>query len=231
MYKARSMAAGMAIGLAGLLNCYLGGRLQGSIAFGLGLLVVLALKLDLFTGKMRAWHDKDVNWKEMIIIFLGNGMGVFFMYCFGTALPGYLQIKETATAIMAARSELGIGFIFIRAMICGICVQMAVDMWNKNWFAGNAHPFLAMLPATAFVLLGCNHCVADLFYLFYSNAFNQSWQILEAIIGNIAGAMLFVASNSSKRDDPANPSNKQSLFHRDKHNDKLNNASEPNSGS
>ena len=38
---------------------------------------------------MRAWRDKEVNWKELIIIFLGNGMGIFFMYGLGTALPGY----------------------------------------------------------------------------------------------------------------------------------------------
>lgn len=221
----------MAIGLAGLLNCYLGGGLQGAIAFGLGLLIVCALKLDLFTGKMRAWYEKEINWKELIIVFLGNGMGIFIMYCLGTALPGYLQIKATATAIMASRAGLGIGFVFIRAMVCGICVQMAVDMWNKNWFAGNAHPFLAMLPATAFVLLGCNHCIADLLYLFYSDAFNQGWQILEALIGNVAGAMLFVAANSNKRDDQADPSNKQSLFHRHKHTDIQNSASEPTQGS
>ncbi len=89
MYKGRALAAGMAIGLAGLLNCYLGGGYLGALAFGLGLLVVLALKLDLFTGKMRAWRDKEVNWKELIIIFLGNGIGIFFIYGFGTALPGY----------------------------------------------------------------------------------------------------------------------------------------------
>ena len=75
---------------------------------------------------------------------------------------------------------------------------MAVDMWNKNWFAGNAHPYLAILPASAFALLGANHCITDLLYMFYSDLFNQWWQICEAIIGNIAGAMLFVAANSSK---------------------------------
>ena len=64
MYKGRALAAGMAIGLAGLLNCYFGGGYVGAIAFGFGLLVVLALKLDLFTGKMRAWIDREINWKE-----------------------------------------------------------------------------------------------------------------------------------------------------------------------
>ena len=76
---------------------------------------------------------------------------------------------------------------------------MAVDMWNKNLSIGKAHPFLAMLPATAFVLLGCNHCIADLLYLFYSGAFKQVWQILVALIGNVAGAMFFVISSSGKK--------------------------------
>ena len=53
MYQRRAIAAGLAIGLAGLLNLYLGSGLLGALAFGLGLLVVCALKLDLFTGKMR----------------------------------------------------------------------------------------------------------------------------------------------------------------------------------
>ena len=104
MYKGRALAAGMAIGLAGLLNCYFGGGYVGAIAFGFGLLVVLALKLDLFTGKMRAWIDGEINWKELIITFLGNGLGVLLMYGFGIALHSYPQIKETAIKIMSMRS-------------------------------------------------------------------------------------------------------------------------------
>ena len=208
MYKGRALAAGMAIGLAGLLNCYFGGGYVGAIAFGFGLLVVLALKLDLFTGKMRAWIDGEINWKELIITFLGNGLGVLLMYGFGIALQSYPHIKETAVKIMSMRSELPFSIIFIRGVICGICVQMAVDMWNKNLSIGNAHPFLAMLPATAFVLLGCNHCIADLLYLFYSGAFKQVWQILVALIGNVIGAMFFVISSSGKR-ILKTPSNKE----------------------
>ena len=146
---------------------------------------------------MRAWYEKKINWKELIIVFLGNGLGIFFMYGFGAMLPGYLQIKETATAIIASRAELSFGVIFMRAALCGMCVQIAVDMFNKTtMFGGEAHPFLAMLPASAFVLLGCNHCIADLFYLFYSDAYAQSAQIFEAMAGNLIGALLFVVATS-----------------------------------
>ena len=42
MYNHRAIAAGIMIGLAGLLNLYLGGLL-GALAFGIGLLSVCAL--------------------------------------------------------------------------------------------------------------------------------------------------------------------------------------------
>jgi formate/nitrite transporter FocA (FNT family) len=106
-------------------------------------------------------------------------MGVFIMYCLGTALMSYPEIDEQAIKIMIAREAYPFGFIFVRAIICGICVQMAVDMWNLNATRGGlpvgVHPFLAMLPASAFVLLGCNHCIADLLYVFYSDAFKQGF--------------------------------------------------------
>lgn len=43
MYKHRSIAAGLLIGLAAMLNLKLEGGLLGALAFGLGLLTVCAL--------------------------------------------------------------------------------------------------------------------------------------------------------------------------------------------
>ena len=63
LYQNRSVAAGMMIGLAGLLNLYFGGGLLGALAFGLGLLSVCALQLDLFTGKIRAVLDEKISIK------------------------------------------------------------------------------------------------------------------------------------------------------------------------
>ena len=97
---------------------------------------------------------------------------------------------------MSTRLGLPFGTILIRGIICGICVQMAVDMWKQGMERNDTHPFLAMLPATAFVLLGCNHCIADTLYLVYSSAWGQTLQIFEALIGNFIGASLFVIASS-----------------------------------
>ena len=77
---------------------------------------------------------------------------------------------------------------------------MAVDMWtlhaNRGGLPISVHPFLAMLPATAFVLLGCNHCIADLLYLFYSDMYDQSLKIFEAMAGNMLGGIIFVGATT-----------------------------------
>jgi len=79
---------------------------------------------------------------------------------------------------------------------------MAVDMWNNGIERNDTHPFLVMLPASAFVLLGCNHCIADVLYLVYSDHYMAIFQIIEAMAGNIIGALMFVFLN-----------NEHSLYH------------------
>ena len=110
-------------------------------------------------------------------------------------LPQGKTMADNTVNIMSARAGLPFGVIVIRATLCGICVQLAVDMWNKGKVDKTTHPFMAMLPASAFVLLGCNHCIADMLYLALSGSWNQALQILEAVAGNIIGAVLFSVAN------------------------------------
>jgi len=195
MYNKRSIAAGVMIGLAGLLYLYVGG-LIGAFAFGLGLLSVCALKLDLFTGKMRAFWNKEISLKDLCIVFLGNIIGVAIIAGYGMFLSSFEHLTRMSKDIMTARESLPFITIFIRGIVCGICVQMAVDMWRQGVERNDTHPFLAMLPAMTFVLLGCNHCIADTLYLIYSGAWGQTLQIFEALAGNFIGATLFVIASS-----------------------------------
>lgn len=100
MYQKRAISAGMMIGLAGLLNLYLGGGVPGALAFGLGLLTVCALQLDLFTGKMRSALEKKISIRELIIVFLGNFVGILIVGYLGTALGSNDTLIENAKSIM-----------------------------------------------------------------------------------------------------------------------------------
>lgn len=191
MYKHRSIAAGLMIGLAAMLNLKLEGGLLGALAFGLGLLTVCALQLDLFTGKMRALLKGDIKIREMILVLIGNAIGIMLAVILCASLPASINFFEGATSVMNARAGSLWFLIILRGMLCGVCVQMAVDMYRetKNILA-------PMLSAAAFVLLGCNHCIADMFYFVLGGQPYQIIQIFYALIGNVLGAGLFVCASS-----------------------------------
>ena len=122
MYFLKGIPGGIAIGLAGLLNCYLGGGIPGALAFGLGLLIVCVLKVHLFTGKMRAVHNKELDTVDLLDILFGNFIGVAIIYFISLFLPNYEQIVNSANAIMLSRASASYFAIFMRAILCGICV-------------------------------------------------------------------------------------------------------------
>ena len=119
---------------------------------------------------MRAFYNGKISIKELVIVFFGNSVGILIVSGLGIFLTSFSTLIENATNIMNARINLPFGIILARGVLCGICVQLAIDMWNKQ---NGSHPFFAMLPATAFVLLGCNHCIADMLYWLYSGNWGQ----------------------------------------------------------
>ena len=205
MYKFRGIAAGMMIGMAAMLNLQIGGIL-GACFFSLGLLAVCALQLDLFTGKIGAIMRKEITLWQATFVFLMNLVGILIIATISFAVPKFDAIKQAAQELMEGRQALPFIAIFTRGILCGICVQMAVDMYKAL-----RHPFSAMLPIAAFVILGGCHCIADFFYWIIGGANWQIFQILYAALGNIIGAALFSLASQGIRlpfllDKPAHSS-------------------------
>lgn len=112
----------MVIGLAGLLNLLLGGGISGAIAFGLGLLAVCALKLDLFTGKIRNFINREISLVSMVFVFIGNIVGIVLICALGLFLDKMPEMVNKAEEIMAARAIVPFYVIIFRGILCGICV-------------------------------------------------------------------------------------------------------------
>ena len=157
------------IGLGAILNLQLGGIL-GAVAFSLGLFTVCVLQLDLFTGKFGAVLKSDLKPIYLPLIFAGNLLGILMMVGISTSLPNFSTIQANAQAIMASR--------------------LNIPWWAMMW-KNHHHPFSAMLPIAAFVILGGAHCIADIFYFSLGGETWQIVQIFEVIIGNFIGASLF----------------------------------------
>ena len=209
----------MLIGLACILNLKIGG-LIGALFFSLGLLGVCVLQLDLFTGKMRAFYKGQISFVTLGIVLAGNFVGILLMSLASTSL----DIVGQAQTLMQARAAVPFYRIILRGMICGLCVQIAVDMYKKN-----PNPLVVMGPAAAFVALGCNHCIADMFYWIKGGTLPQLVQIFEALCGNVIGAMIFVIANEDS--EPQFHFRAGSPRLRSRNIDKQNNDVEPKQGS
>ena len=153
------------------------GRLAGACVFPVGLILVVSLGTELFTGncllilplfagKIKA----PAMIKNWCIVYLGNFVGsllvalaAVFGHTFGIiagAAGSYAPVIDTAVT----KGNLSFGDAFLRGILCNVLVCLAV------WLAMSATEapgkFLgAFFPVMLFVLCGFEHSVANMYFL------------------------------------------------------------------
>ncbi|MBR3925869.1 MAG: formate/nitrite transporter family protein [Akkermansia sp.] len=148
-----SFMAGVCVGIAGF--GYLATRdMVGSVLFAFALLGVVHYKLKLYTGTAGFLAPRE--WKELVLILLGNIIG-----CLAVALLARLSampLQDVAQGVLAAR--LGVGPLRggLLAIGCGFIMTTAVTFARK----GSFFPLLFGVPL--FIVCQFPHCVADAFY-------------------------------------------------------------------
>jgi formate/nitrite transporter len=186
-------------------------RLLGGLAFSLGLVLVVVGGAELFTGNnliVMAWAARKVMTSELLrnwgLVYLSNLAGalgcVVLVYFSGTLELGGGAVARTASAI--AEAKVGLGFVeaFSRGILCNTLVCLAV------WLCFAAHSvsgkILAIfLPVSAFVALGFEHSVANMYLipvgmLAGPGGFDLAGfagNLLPVTLGNIVGGGVFVA--------------------------------------
>lgn len=205
-------------------------RVVGGICFSLGLVLVLCCGAELFTGNMllicaKAAHK--ITWKGLLrnwgLVWLGNLVGSLFAVAliFFADIPS-LNSGNVATAmvnIAAGKVALDPFVLFCKAILCNIFVCLAV------WIGFSSRTVVdkvigILLPISAFVACGFEHCVANMFFLPMGLALNLSgvgaagaialdgiiYNIALATLGNIVGGVLvglaywYIYSNRKKAD-------------------------------
>lgn len=173
----KSVAAGGMIGIACRIYLAVGGGVLGAILFSIGLLGIVLMGFNLYTGKI-GYATTRKDFIDCALYVLGNFIGI--------ACMAYLSWDLT-TPFMFDRIFAPPPFILARAIGCGFLMHMAVDIYQKkNSIIG----VLACVPA--FILCGFEHSIADMFYLllmpqFYFMAIPF---IILVIAGNAIGAQL-----------------------------------------
>lgn len=188
------------------------------LAFSLGLILVLVAGSELMTGNMAlipiAVFAGRVKVSRMLhnwfFVTIGNLAGSFFVAYFLADKTGVLAQTGSVT-VTAGWARLGALAMkkavvenhleqFLRAVGCNWPVCVAV--WMTLAATDIAGKVLAIIfPITAFVALGFDHVVANMFFLpaaWFLHAGgvtlgNMLMNLLFAFIGNAVGAGLFVA--------------------------------------
>ena len=223
-----SILAGMFIGFGAMFFCtFLGDatlpfgvqRVIGGVCFCLGLVLVLCCGAELFTGNalmVCALASKRITVgaliKNWIIVWFGNLVGallvVFIVYMAHTGDMNGGNVASVMISTAVSKVTPDWITLFFRGILCNTLVCLAV------WIGFSARTVVdkvigIILPITAFVACGFEHCVANMFFLpmglVLKNAGYEStvptealdfgsicYNLSAATLGNIVGGMVLV---------------------------------------
>ncbi|MGB8816750.1 MAG: formate/nitrite transporter family protein [Rhizobiaceae bacterium] len=176
-------------------------RVLGGMVFSLGLILVVIGGAELFTGNaliVMAYVDKRISTAALLrnwtIVWCGNFVGALLI-ALAFAQTGLIEagFGQTAAKVATAKMALGPLDIFVRAILCNALVCLAV--WLSFAATDVAGKILSIImPVAAFVALGLEHSIANMFMLplgLIAGAEGSPvlalQNILIATAGNIAG--------------------------------------------
>lgn len=187
-------------------------RLLGGVAFSVGLILVIVGGGELFTGNnlvAMAWASRRVTTRELLrnwlLVYAGNALGALGTVALAVlgqvADLGDGAVRETALAIGRHKAALGVWQALALGILCNGLVCLAV--WLAMGGRTVADKILAIVfPIAAFVTMGLEHSIANLFFLPYAlvlsgGAAPQFFtgsvvNVLVVTVGNILGGTLLV---------------------------------------
>lgn len=173
----KSIAAALLIGLGNYALLKLGEPI-GPIIFALGLLGVCYMGLNLFTGKCGFLFQDKIKITDLLIILMVNLIaGYLIGLVFSIADP---QLMTKAIA-KVEKWDISWAF-FIKSILCGIIMYIAVYMYKKGT------PLGIIYGIPLFIFCGFQHCIANIITLGAARTFSTT--IFICIIGNFIGSLL-----------------------------------------
>ena len=224
----QAIQAGLFIGFGGILSIIVGygfpeitaanpamQKLLSGCMFPIGLILVIILGAELFTGNnatlmpglMQRKFGLGAVLKNWTIVYFGNFIGALLFAYFMVHSTGLTTPDPWHSAVIGiAEAKVSMPWItvFTKAIGANWCVCLAV------WLALASHNLLGkmagcFLPVMAFVALGYEHCIANMFFIPIGMLEGANISIsqfvmdnlIPATLGNIAGGALFVGCINS----------------------------------
>jgi len=186
-------------------------RLIGGLAFSLGLILVVVAGAELFTGNnliSMAWASRLISSGQLarnwIVVYFGNAVGalgtVALVLTAGVDEYAGGAVGEKAIAIAESKAGLGIVQAVALGILCNALVCLAV--WLAMAGRSLVDKVIAIVfPITAFVAIGFEHSIANMFFLPYGIALQESDDLVggalsnlgAVTVGNVIGGTMLVA--------------------------------------
>ena len=176
-----SMLAGLCIAIGSAAYCACGSAVVGAILFAAGLLTICYYGFHLYTGRV-GYAQNLTDVKNLGIMLVGNLFGAF---------AGGLLVAWAATSfsdIVSSALLFSLPAIFLRAIMCGVSVFLAVDIYKEK---KSVLGILFFVPL--FILCGWEHCIADMAYMAIAGLPMESSRFGLVVLGNTIGALVFRA--------------------------------------
>ena len=175
----RSLFAGLLIGLGACGFLALGG-IPGAIIFAFGLIGVVLSGVPLYTGRAGVMPFRQTG--SLVLIWLFNVLGCVLLGLLMLSLGG--EPVERAQTVVAGRLAQGPWRSFLRAVGCGLIIDIAVWMYRTT---KNILPVLFGVPL--FILCGFYHSIADVVYIVAAWKWSPDllWYYPMIFLGNYAG--------------------------------------------
>ena len=179
MNNRKSFVAGILIGLGACGYLALGG-LPGAIIFAFGLIGVVLSGSLLYTGRAGVMKLSETG--SLVMIWLFNILACILLGLLMMSLGG--EPVERAQTAVAGRLAQGPWRSFLRAVGCGLIIDIAVWMYRTT---KNILPVLFGVPL--FIVCGFYHSIADVVYLVAAWKWSPDilWYYPVIVLGNYAG--------------------------------------------
>ena len=173
----KSIGAAILISLGDYALLKLGNPI-GPVIFAFGLLGVCYMNLNLFTGKCGFLFQDKIKIFDLVTILIIN---LLSGYLIGLIYSLIDPVVVTNAIDKVKTWDVSVAF-FIKSILCGIIMYIAVYMYKKG------SPLGIIFGITLFIFCGFQHCIANIITLGVARTFSSS--ILICIIGNFLGSIL-----------------------------------------
>lgn len=178
----KSILAGLLISLAGIVYLNCPDKIVGSLLFSLGLISVILLEANLFTGKIGYVNSKRSILDSLLILVFNLVAATIVGLIYRCSSDAAASIAESKLSIFSESWWL----TGLKSIGCGATIYLAVEGYKKS-----KSLIPVILGVMVFILAGWNHCIADCFYMAAgsSSALTISY-LLVVIFGNSIGSLL-----------------------------------------